>query len=119
MNNIFNSSSKSLQKRACATKTDENERYVSGSGFWGYCGPECLTHEEAINNPWSTDETVQMTLQYDNTALWTGLELYGYLLTGILIVGLILTTVLPAFGKIISRNYNCDKVEIVLSCKIV
>ena len=111
MNNIFNSSSKSLQKRACATKTDENEGYVSG--FWGYCGPDCLTHEEAINNPWFTDETVQMTLQYYNTALWTGLKLYGYLLTGILIVGLILTTVLPAFGKITSRNHNCGKVDVI------
>ena len=40
-----------------------------------------------------------MTLQYDNVALWTGLELYGNLLTCILIIGLILTTILPAISK--------------------
>ena len=40
-----------------------------------------------------------MTLQYDNAALWTGLELYGYLLAGISVVGLVLTTFLPAIGK--------------------
>ena len=40
-----------------------------------------------------------MTLQYDNAALWTGLGLYGILLAGILIVGLALTTFLPAISK--------------------
>ena len=44
-----------------------------------------------------------MTLQYDNAALWTGLELYGILLAGILIVGLVLTTFLPAVGKHLSQ----------------
>ena len=40
-----------------------------------------------------------MTLQYDNAVLWTGLELYGHLLAGLLIVGLVLTTFLPAISK--------------------
>ena len=54
---------------------------------------------------WRKDETFKMTLQYDNTdALWTGLELYGNLLVGILIVGLILTTFIPAMGKIIVQS---------------
>ena len=44
-------------------------------------------------------ENFTMTLQYDQAALWTGLELYGHLLAGILIVGLVLNTLLPAISK--------------------
>ena len=44
-------------------------------------------------------ENFTMTLQYDKAALWTGLELYGHLLAGILIVGLALNTLLPAISK--------------------
>ena len=40
-----------------------------------------------------------MILQYDNAVVWTGLGLYGNLLTGISIVGLILSFLIPATGK--------------------
>ena len=45
------------------------------------------------------DETFKMILQYDNAVVWTGLGLYGNLLTGISIVGLILSFLIPATGK--------------------
>ena len=80
----------------CATKVEEN----GFSTDYGFCGPDCLTHEEAKRN-WKTDETFKMTLQYDNSdLLWAGLQLYGNLLAGILSIGLALTTLLPAIGKI-------------------
>ena len=90
---------KRLQDNWCATKVDENQNYVTG--FWGDCGPDCSTHKETMKNQWQRDENFTMTLQYDNTALWSGgLELYGKLLAGILVCGLSLTTLLPALGKI-------------------
>ena len=45
------------------------------------------------------DETFKMILQYDNAVVWTGLGLYGNFLTGISIVGLILSFLIPATGK--------------------
>ena len=63
---------------------------------WGFCGPDCPTHEETLT--WRKDETAKVTLQYSNSALWVGLDLYGSLLLGIFILGLILTTV-PILGK--------------------
>ena len=70
----------------CATAVDEDREVWSK---WGYCGPDCLTHEETLI--WRKDETVKMTLQYktDTGVLWTGLEWYGKLLAGILGVTLI------------------------------
>ena len=52
---------------------------------------------------WEKDETFKMRLEFDNTLLKKGMELYGFLLAGILICGL--TTVLvPAMGKIIDKS---------------
>ena len=67
---------------------------------YGYCPPDCLTHNEAMRNNWKTDETFKMTLQYDNSILLTGLQFYVKLFFGILSFSLILTTVLTSIGKI-------------------
>ena len=66
-------------------------------GPWDFCGPDCLTHEETVT--WTTDETFKMTLQYDNRLLKEGIELYGILLAGISICGLMIIVV-PVMGKI-------------------
>ena len=42
------------------------------------------THEEAMRNIWKKDETFKMTLQYDNSVLFTGLKLYVQFLFGLL-----------------------------------
>lgn len=60
-------------------------------------------HEDTLT--WRQDETAKVTLQYSNSALWVGLELYGSLLLGIFNLGLILTTVLPILGKVIVHNF--------------
>ena len=73
---------------------------------WGFCGPDCPTHEETMT--WSTDTTVKMTLTYDNTNLLIGLMLYGYLLAGIITCGLVIVLV-PAIGKTTAQllfHYN-------------
>ena len=58
-------------------------------------------HEDVMKDNWRKDETFQIYLQYDNWGvIWAGLQLYGNLLAGILIVGLALTTLLPAIGTI-------------------
>ena len=62
------------------------------------CGVDCQTHEEALT--WRTDETFKMTLQYDNKALWVGLELYGHILLWISLIILILTTGVLIAGKV-------------------
>ena len=69
----------------------------SSNEQWGYCGPDCPTHEETVT--WTTDETFKMTLQYNNSVLFSGLELYGILLAGIFICGLMIVLV-PVLGKI-------------------
>ena len=80
---------------------DKDEILQVNSGYWedtwGYCGPDCPTHEETL--AWNTDTTLKMTLQYDKTVLFSGLKLYGMLLAGILICGLTIV-LLPALGKI-------------------
>ena len=87
-------------RKSCATKVDENGTEIDN--FWGYCDPNCLTHEETKS--WKKDETFKMTLQYKNTVFWPGLELYGYLLASIVLLGLLLTTLLPAIGKLIKKS---------------
>ena len=67
---------------------------------YGYCPPECPTHNEAMRNNWKTDDTFKMTLHYDNSILLTGLQFYVKLFFGILSFSLILTTVLTSIGKI-------------------
>ena len=64
---------------------------------WGNCGPDCPTHEETLS--WTTDETFKMTVQYGNAVLSSGLKLYGILLVGSFICGLMIILV-TATGKI-------------------
>ena len=47
-------------------------------------------------------ETLKMTLQFDNSVIKIGMKVYGFLMTGIFIIGLILTIVLPATSKVFS-----------------
>ena len=42
---------------------------------------------------WRNDETLKMTLLYNDAALRNGLELYGILFTSILLYSLILTVI--------------------------
>ena len=65
----------------------------------GICGPDCLMHYQLDGLNWRKDETVKMTLQYNNPALWTGLEWYGILLACFLLYSLILTALISAIGK--------------------
>ena len=78
----------------CATKVDGN-----GNGMEiEICGPDCLSHEQTMTR--KVVETFKMTLQYDNSVTEIGMELYGYLMTGIFVIGLTLATLLPATSKI-------------------
>ena len=88
-----------MEEKFCATEVD-GDRATS----LGVCGPNCRTHKEAMSYIWKTDDRFKMTLQYDNPALLTGLQLHVKLLFGILIVGLILTTLLPAIGQIMVQS---------------
>ena len=90
----------------CATEVDKDGIFQGNPGYWedpwGFCGPDCPTHEETLT--WRKDETAKVTLQFSNSALWVGLELYGGVLPWIFILGLILTTVLPILGKVIIKS---------------
>ena len=54
-------------------------------------------HNETIT--WTKDVTFKITLQYGNAVLVNGLKLYGILLVGISITGLMIILVL-AMGKV-------------------
>ena len=70
-------------------------------GNWSYCGSDCPTHDEVLAQAWKTDETIKMTLQYNNSPiLWAGLELYGNLLSCFLLYSLILAVLISAMGNI-------------------
>ena len=69
---------------------------------WGWCDPDCPTHEETLT--WRKDETAKVTLQYSNSALWVGLELYGSILPWIFLLGLVLATLPPILGKVIVQS---------------
>ena len=87
----------------CSTKVDENGFHVREPGNVNACDPNCLTQEEAMKRrKWKKEKTFKMTLQYNNSALWTGLELYGILLT----YSLILTVLVTAIGKMIVTIYQ-------------
>ena len=85
----------------CATEVDQDGIFQGDPGDgddpWGFCGPDCPTHEETLT--WSKDETVKVTLTYSNPALRIGLELYGAILLWIFVLGLILTIFTPILGK--------------------
>ena len=72
--------------------------YIDDGYNWGHCGPDCAMHEDTMT--WRKDETVKMSLQYSNTALWVGLELYGSILPWIFLLGLVLATLPPILGKV-------------------
>ena len=71
---------------------------------WGWCGPDCAMHEDTMT--WRKGETVKMSLQYYNTALWVGLKLYGSILPWISVLGMALTTVLPILGKVMRSSHS-------------
>ena len=48
---------------------------------------------------WRKDETFKMTIQYDNSALWTAVNLYGNILPFLVIYSMGLSILLPALGK--------------------
>ena len=86
----------------CPTKITNGE---NGNGNEiGLCEPDCPTHQKVLSNLWKQDETFKMTLQYENSVLMKGIQLHVKLLFGILIVGLILTTLLPAIRKMMVRS---------------
>ena len=94
----------------CATEVDKDGIFQGDPGVWedpwGFCGPDCPTHEETLT--WRKDETVKVTLHYYNPLLWTGLKFYGILSSCLLLYSLILTAVLSAIGTIIVIiSYNC------------
>ena len=77
----------------CATKLDEHGDLLES----GVCGSECMS--DAETRIWKKADTLKLTLQYDNYSvieIW--IKVYGFLLTGIFIIGLILTTLLPAMS---------------------
>ena len=82
-----------LNIQYCATKVDENGNILE----YGRCNPNCLSHEQTMI--WKEAEKLQMTLQYDNSVIEIGIKMYGSLLTGIFIIGLFLTTLLPATSE--------------------
>ena len=87
--------------------------YIYEGYNWGTCGPDCAWHEDTIS--WRKDETVKMTLQYYNHALWVGLEVYGSILLWIFPLGLILTTILPITGKlIVTVCQKCSQYSILV-----
>ena len=100
----------------CPTEVDKDGVFQGdpnqGVDPWGICGPDCPTHEETLT--WTTDETFKMTLQYDNTLLKEGIELYGILLAGISICGLMIILV-PATGKRQYIIFTINKINIYIN----
>ena len=77
----------------CATKLDEHGDVLEA----GVCGSECMS--DAETRIWKKADTLKLTLQYDNySVIEILIKVYGFLLTGIFIIGLILTTLLPAMS---------------------
>ena len=68
--------------------------------IWGVCGPECPDWNDNDNIRHLDDKTLKMSLQYDNTELIMNMiKVYSFLITGILILFLVLTILLPATGQ--------------------
>ena len=55
--------------------------------------------EALIKDSWKKDETFKMTIQYDNSALWTAVNLYGNILPFLVLYSMGLSILLPALGK--------------------
>ena len=101
---LYGTNSKGRPYGWCATKVDENG--VRSYAQWGYCSDECKTQEEAmleveplIQDSWRKDETLKVTIQYDNSALWTAVNLYGNILPFLVLYSMGLSILLPALGK--------------------
>ena len=78
----------------CATKVDENGE----AKILGVCGPDCPLHPDD-NIRHLEDKTLKVSLQYTNTELIMNMiNVYSFLITGILILFLFLTILLPATG---------------------
>ena len=93
----------------CATEVDKDGIFqgdrLTSNEQWGYCGPDCPTHEETMT--WRKDKTIKMTLHYhDHTtdALWAGLEWYLWSLLPISFLGLLFTTAMPILGKVMVQS---------------
>ena len=56
--------------------------------------------EVELLRSWRKDETLKMTIKYDNSALWTAMNLYGNILPFLMIYSMGLSILLPALGKI-------------------
>ena len=60
-----------------------------------------------IQDSWKKDETLKMTIQYDNSALWTAVNLYGYnILPFLVLYSMGLSILLPALGNIYLLNLS-------------
>ena len=82
--------------------------------IWGVCGPECPDHDDNDNIRHLDDKTLKMSLQYDNTELMNMINVYSFLITGILILFLVLTILLPATGQTLYPQFH--KYEVSLNC---
>ena len=99
----------------CATEVDKDGIFQGNPNDledpWGFCGPDCPTHEETLT--WRKDETAKVTLQYSNSDPWVGLELYGSVIHWIVLLGLILTTV-PILGKGIVHRFTISTIDPII-----
>ena len=106
----------------CATEVDEDGIFQGSPGnsgdAWGICDmSDCPTHKETLT--WKKDETVKMTLQYLNPALWNGLKLFGTILPWIFVLCLIMTIILPITGKvIIVHDCSHHRIPVLLIAKL-
>ena len=82
-----------------------DEEWNSWTGTWGFCDPDCPTHEETLT--WRKDKTIKMTLHYhDHTtdALWAGLNWYLWSLLVVSFYGLLFTTIMPILGIVMVQS---------------
>ena len=55
--------------------------------------------EVELLRSWKKDETFKMTIQYDNSVLWTAVNLYGNIFPPLALYSMGLSILLPALGK--------------------
>ena len=78
---------------------DKTGKWVGPLDF-GYCGPDCPIYPDDTMTSWNHDDkTIEMSLQYDiSDLIMIMINVYSFLITGILILLLFLTILLPATG---------------------